>query len=188
MRPYDWLQITVVICNKDQQRSQRLVLEATGQTRFMLKAEITASNRQLQYERQSAFHKPYLRGTTCLLVMPVLSPQRCADEEVVVLLLHPIPKCLVKRSLESHRLHEAAHEALSTVSPRKFGSPYTNGGNLHRLSMFDSYHNCAEPPLAGSTKPPNAVSFAACRATAMPGTPLLKSKTAGCAGAAIGED
>ena len=39
----------------------------------MLKQERTASNRQLQYERQTDTCNPYLRGTTCLWVLPVLS-------------------------------------------------------------------------------------------------------------------
>ena len=38
----------------------------------MLKQERTASNRQLQYERQADTCNPYLRGTTCLWVLPVL--------------------------------------------------------------------------------------------------------------------
>ena len=39
----------------------------------MLKQERTASNRQLQYERQTDTCNPYLRGTTCLWVLPVLN-------------------------------------------------------------------------------------------------------------------
>ena len=46
--------------------------EATSQVSFMLKQDVTASNRQLQYERQTDPFNPYLRGTTCLWVLPVL--------------------------------------------------------------------------------------------------------------------
>ena len=39
----------------------------------MLKQERTASNRQLQYERQTDTCNPYHRGITCLWVLPVLT-------------------------------------------------------------------------------------------------------------------